>query len=111
MVSEPDTPEEAVHCPADQILRMLWGQWKTHVIHALGTNGPCRFGALQRYVVGISPKVLTERLRELERDGLAWREVRPTIPPEVTYGLTALGEDVHGVIARFDPLAERLRDR
>ena len=96
-------------CPADPLLRMLWGQWKTHVVHALGTHGPCRFGALRRHVDGISPKVLTQRLRELERDGLAWREVRPTIPPEVTYGLTDLGREVHGVLGGLDALAARLR--
>ena len=87
---------------------MLWGQWKTHVIHALGTHGACRFGVLRRHVAGISPKVLTQRLRELEADGLAWREVVPTIPPEVTYGLTPLGQEVHGVLRGFDPLAARL---
>lgn len=105
--SRPGGPSQP--CPADPLLRLLWGQWKTHVVYVLGTRGPCRFGALQRHVAGISPKVLTQRLRELEADGLAWREVRPTIPPEVTYGLTAFGEEVHGVLLGFDALARRVR--
>ena len=94
-------------CRADPLLRALWGQWKTHVIHALGTAGPCRFGVLRRRIGGISPKVLTQRLRELEADGLVWREVEPTIPPAVTYGLTDMGQEVEAVLRGFDGLAER----
>ncbi|MEM7745048.1 MAG: helix-turn-helix domain-containing protein [Pseudomonadota bacterium] len=94
-------------CPADPLLRALWGQWKTHVIHALGTHGACRFAVLRRHVAGISPKVLTQRLRELEADGLVWREIEPTVPPKVTYGLTEIGTEVHGVIGRFDAVAAR----
>lgn len=94
-------------CPADPLLRALWGQWKTHVLHALGSAGPARFGALRRSIRGISPKVLTQRLRELEADGLVWREQEPTIPPRVTYGLTPFGEEVHAVLRRLDALAGR----
>ena len=92
-------------CPADPLLRALWGQWKTHVVYVLGTQGDCRFGVLRRHLAGISPKVLTQRLRELEADGLAWREQEPTIPPKVTYGLTETGRAVHGVLTGFDTLA------
>jgi len=95
----------AAFCPADALLRKLWGQWKTHVIYVLGEQGACRFGVLRRRVAGISPKVLTQRLRELEADGLAWREQENTIPPKVTYGLTATGLAVHGVLKGFDPIA------
>ncbi len=91
-------------CPADAILRSLWGQWKTHVLYVLGTQGPRRFGALRRAIAGISPKVLTQRLRELERDGLVWRRQEQTIPPQVTYGLTERGREIHAVLARFDRL-------
>ena len=71
METTPDNQPVAEACPADPILRMLWGQWKTHVIHVLGTKGACRFGVLRRTIIGISPKVLTQRLRELERDDMA----------------------------------------
>ena len=100
-----DPRPELPVCPADPLLHALWGQWKTHVIYVLGTQGDCRFGVLRRHLSGISPKVLTQRLRELEADGLAWREQEATIPPKVTYGLTKTGRDVHEVLARFDPLA------
>ena len=94
-------------CPADPLLRALWGQWKTHVIYTLGTDGPARFGELQRQIGSISPKVLTQRLRELEAAGLVWREMEPTIPPRVTYGLTAIGSEVHEVLRGFEPISER----
>ena len=102
---DPRGHEIADSCPADALLRKLWGQWKTHVIYVLGEHGACRFGVLHRTIVGISPKVLTQRLRELEADGLAWREQENTIPPKVTYGLTVTGVAVHTVLKGFDPIA------
>ena len=102
METTSDEPVSTEYCPNDPVLRALWGQWKTHVIHALGSQGPCRFGRLRRTVVGISPKVLTQRLRELERDGLVWREQADTIPPQVTYGLTRRGQRVDGILRQFD---------
>ncbi|MER0240261.1 helix-turn-helix domain-containing protein [Fulvimarina sp. MAC8] len=93
-----------VGCPSDRVLRMLWGQWKTHVVYVLGTHGPQRFGSLRRIIAGISPKVLTQRLRELEGDGLVWREQAQTIPPEVTYGLTDRGLQIHEILRKFDAI-------
>jgi DNA-binding HxlR family transcriptional regulator len=98
---------EPATCPSDPLLRLLWGQWKTHVLHALGTNGPLRFGQLQRALPSISPKVLTQRLRELERDGLVWREHEPSIPPKVTYGLTDMGRDVHAALTALEAPARK----
>lgn len=101
------TRASAAPCRSDNLLRALWGQWKTHVINALGRDGPSRFGVLRRSIDGVSPKVLTQRLRELEADGLVWREHEPTIPPKVTYGLTPFGVEVHGVLSGLDDLARR----
>ena len=72
-------------CPADPLLRLMWGQWKAHVIYLLGEHGPARFGVLRQRLEGISPKVLTQRLRELEAGGLLWRQQESTVPPKVTY--------------------------
>ncbi|QXT38146.1 winged helix-turn-helix transcriptional regulator [Gymnodinialimonas ceratoperidinii] len=101
--------ENAMSCPSDALLRKLWGQWKTHVIYVLGTQQSCRFGVLKRTIAGISPKVLTQRLRELEADGLVWREQENTIPPKVTYGLTEAGHAIHEVLKQFDPIAEAMQ--
>ncbi|KUF10965.1 hypothetical protein AVJ23_09800 [Pseudoponticoccus marisrubri] len=91
-------------CAADRLLRKLWGQWKTHVIYVLGEQQACRFGVLRRRIAGISPKVLTTRLRELEADGLVWREQENSIPPKVTYGLTKAGRAVHAVLKDIEQI-------
>ena len=96
--------ESVMSCGADRLLRKLWGQWKTHVIFVLGEKQACRFGVLRRRIAGISPKVLTTRLRELEADGLIWREQENTIPPKVTYGLTETGLAVHAVLKNIEKI-------
>ena len=50
------------NCPLDRVLRLLWHEWTTHILWVLGSNGPTRFGELQRRIRGISPKVLSQRL-------------------------------------------------
>lgn len=106
------TREPTGACPADPMLRLLWGQWKTHVICLLGERAPLRFGELQRLLPGISPKVLTQRLRELEADALAWRRQETVVPLRVTYGLIDMGSDVHTSLKAFDAPARRwLMDR
>ena len=94
-------------CPADPLLRLLWGQWKSHVIYLLGERGPLRFGELRRLLPGISPKVLTQRLRELEADAIAWRQEDKAVQVRVTYGLTSMGNDVHASLKAFDAPARR----
>lgn len=104
-VSAPvETGGAEIPCGADTLLRKLWGQWKTHVIYVLGEKQACRFGVLRRRITGISPKVLTTRLRELEADGLVWREQENTIPPKVTYGLTDTGLAVHAVLKEIEKI-------
>lgn len=71
----------------------------------LRNNGPTRFGALKREIQGISSKVLTERLRMLEETEIIYREYKPSIPPEVTYGLTERGKDSIVVLDRLAAIA------
>jgi len=59
--------KESASCPMDFILRMLMGPWTTYILYNLKTHGPQRFGELKRRVVGVSAKMLTERLRTLAR--------------------------------------------
>ena len=100
-----DVPAFEAICPAAPLFEALSGQWKTQLIHVLGAQGPQRFGALRRIVPRISPKMLTQRLRELESDRLIGREQTQTIPPQVTYGLTETGMRVHDVFTRLEPVA------
>jgi len=94
-------------CPADHVLRLVWGEWITHILWVLGTNGPTRFGEVRRLVAGISPKVLTHRLRRLEATGLVHRDYTPTVPPQVTYSLTPHGHELDRALRSLHELAER----
>ncbi len=94
-------------CPADRVLRLIWGEWITHILWVLGSNGPTRFGDIRRIVEGISPKVLTERLRRLEAIGLIDRHYEPTVPPQVTYSLTTRGRELEEALRGLHELADR----
>ena len=94
-------------CPMDFILRMLMGPWTTYVLYNLKTYGPQRFGELKRRVAGISAKMLTERLRSLEGAGLIKRDYEATIPPKVTYSLTARGHELDEVLEKLGEVAVR----
>lgn len=88
------------------LLETLARPWTLQILWVLSTYGPTRFGDLRRSVAGISSRVLTERLRTLEEKGFLYREYKATIPPEVTYGLTARVKDIRHVLARLNELAK-----
>ena len=94
-------------CPMDYILRMLMGPWTTYIVYNLRTYGPQRFGELKRRVAGVSAKMLTERLRTLEGAGLSKRDYEATIPPKVTYSLTARGHELDEVLGGLADVAIR----
>jgi DNA-binding HxlR family transcriptional regulator len=75
------------------LLDRLGEKWTAHTVAVLGT-GPKRFGQLRREVGGVSQKVLTERVRSLERDGFLSRHVLARAPPQVEYRLTPLGRSL-----------------
>ena len=77
-------------CPIQRTIALIGDKWKIIVLCTL-IDGTKRFGELQRAMEGITPKVLTRQLRDLERDGLIQREVFPQVPPRVDYSLTPLG--------------------
>lgn len=81
----------ASDCPTRQVLDLIADKWSTLIINLL-KEGPLRFAALQRRIGGISQKMLTQTLRELERDGLVKRTVFAQVPPRVEYELTPLGQ-------------------
>ncbi|NJM90599.1 MAG: winged helix-turn-helix transcriptional regulator [Hydrococcus sp. RU_2_2] len=73
------------------------GRWKILILRELFQEIK-RFGELQRALVGITQKMLTEQLRELEADGIIHREVYPQIPPKVEYSLTELGKSLQPIL-------------
>ena len=76
-------------------IELLSDKWRIAILHVL-TPGPQRTSGLQRAIEEVSPKVLTQTLRGMERDGLIRRHVHPVVPPRVEYELTAMGTTVLG---------------
>ena len=77
-------------CPSRSVLRHVVDRW-TPLVVAVLADGPRRFGELRTRVGGVTPKVFTETLRSMERDGLLTRTATPGVPPRVDYELTDLG--------------------
>lgn len=84
-------------CPVTATLTIIGGRWKPIIIWTL-TNGPKRFGQLDAIITGISRKVLTEQLKEMEEDGLITRTEFKEIPPRVVYELSAKGKSLKPVM-------------
>src|SRR5215813_7951594 len=84
-------------CPAEFTLAVIGGRWKVMILYHLFL-GVKRFSELQRELTGITQKMLTQQLRELEKDGIVHREIYPQVPPKVEYSLTALGASLKPVI-------------
>ncbi len=78
------------YCPAEVALRVMRGRWKLPILREL-LDGVRRFSDLSRALKGVSAKVLTQQLRELELDGVLERTVFPEVPPRVEYRLSARG--------------------
>ena len=84
-------------CPVEYTASMIANKWKILILRDLIT-GTKRYNELTRSVIGISAKVLTENLRELESDGIIERKVYPEVPPKVEYYLTDKGNDLRPII-------------
>ncbi len=91
--SAPDEHDPAECVVVREVLDRVGDKWSVLVIGLLGTRTH-RFNELKRAIEGISQRMLTLTLRQLERDGLVERTVHPTVPPRVEYALTALGRSV-----------------
>jgi DNA-binding HxlR family transcriptional regulator len=87
----------AGECPTEATLAVIGGRWKVPILWNL-FNGTLRFGELSRQLPAATQKMLTQQLRELERDGLVHRKVFAEIPPKVEYSLTPLGRSLHPVL-------------
>lgn len=96
----------AADCPTRRVLDLIGDKWSVLIIGML-ENGPKRFSQLQRSIGGISQKMLTQKLRSLERDGIISRTLYPEVPPRVDYGLTPLGETLCGPIEAVRRWAEQ----
>lgn len=79
-------------------LSLISGKYKMVILYCLMEFGTVRFNELQRYLKKVSDKTLSQKLKELERDGLIARTVYPQIPPKVEYSLTERGQSLMGVL-------------
>src|SRR3954469_22359955 len=93
-------------CPSHAVLEMLASKWVYLTVCAL-RRGRMRNGELARKLEGITPKMLTQTLRILERDGLVRREIFPVIPPRVEYELTELGRNLADLLVQIRVWSER----
>jgi DNA-binding HxlR family transcriptional regulator len=84
-------------CPTRLTLDRIADKWTVLIVGRLAVSKQ-RFGELRREISGISPKVLTQKLRELERDGIITRRVYASVPPKVEYSLTPLGRTLIGLL-------------
>lgn len=98
-------PLDTSKCPVRDVLDHLGDKWTTLILMTLAKE-PRRFSQVQRLVPDISKRMLTQTLRNLERDGLVLREVFPTKPPSVEYQLSALGKSLLEPLSQLVDWAE-----
>jgi DNA-binding HxlR family transcriptional regulator len=101
-------PPPVPTCPLTECMSLLGGAWTPNVIWYLSA-GPRRFMELRTDMPAISAKVLSTRLRELQKKGVVTRKVMPTTPPSVEYALTPLGQELMPAIAAIVDVGHKLK--
>ena len=86
-------------CGIDAAMDVVSGKWKVLILWELNEHGVRRFAELRRGLPGVSEKMLTQHLREMEEDGLVRREVYREVPPKVEYSLTEQGRSLNAALA------------
>ncbi|GAA3581745.1 helix-turn-helix domain-containing protein [Amycolatopsis ultiminotia] len=102
-------PEKIEACTVLEAVNRISGKWAIGILLE-AMRGPVRFTALERSVAGISRRMLTLTLRNLERDGLLVRTVYPTIPPRVEYEATPMARELYETLSGLIGWAERHRE-
>ncbi len=93
-------------CPVELTLSIIGGKWKVLIIREL-LSGKKRFSQIHKAIKGITQKMLSKQLRELERDGIINRKIYPEIPPRVEYSLTEEGEKLRIVLESMQKWGSR----
>ncbi|MFI6926007.1 winged helix-turn-helix transcriptional regulator [Nonomuraea spiralis] len=102
-----DTPD---NCMVEVAMEILGGRWKLAIVYKL-LQGTHRFGELRREMHGITPRMLTRQLRELEEDAIVERMVYREVPPRVEYSLTETGKSLEEIVYLLDGWGRRYLDR
>ncbi|TLS36042.1 winged helix-turn-helix transcriptional regulator [Pseudalkalibacillus caeni] len=85
-------------CKVEDTLNILTGKWKPIILFHLLVNGTQRFSELKRAIPGVTRKMLTTHLRELEEQDIVLREVYPQVPPKVEYSITEYGRTIEPIL-------------
>ena len=101
-------PQPPNVCPLEECMSMLGSAWTAHVIWYLREGGRF-FSELQSDIGGVSAKVLTQRLRRLEYEGIIERATKPTSPPTVWYSLTPMGQELANALVSVIAVTQRLK--
>ena len=96
---KPDSADPVQACPISAVVDLVFSRWTTPILWTLNEYGVHRFVELERRLGTVTSKVLTQRLRQLERDGLVRRHYHPEVPPRVEYEITDLGKSLAPVFA------------
>ena len=97
-------------CPVEVTLMMIGSKWSVLIIREL-LSGTKRYSELKRAIEGVSPKVLTAQLRDMEEKGLLIRTVYPEVPPKVEYTLTELGYSLKNILNALQMWGEAYREQ
>ena len=87
------------NCPVEATLSVIGGKWKAIILFYLSRRETIRFGEFKRFIPGITQKMLTQQLRELEQDGLIVRTVYPQVPPRVEYSISEYGQTLDPILS------------
>ena len=105
MIAKKDLPI----CPVATTVSLIGNKWKLLILRDILT-GAKRFGELRKSLEGISQKVLTDSLREMESDGLLIRTVFPEVPPKVEYSLSELGETMRPILDAMESFGKEYKE-
>lgn len=97
-------------CPVEYTASIISNKWKVLILRDL-IDGTKRYNELNRSVAGISAKVLTQNLKDLETDGIVTRKVYSVVPPKVEYSLTEKGKELKGILDLMKEFGIKYKDK
>lgn len=104
------TADPELACPIAPVVDIVFSRWTTPILWVLHARGRLRFVELERAITTITPKVLTQRLRQLERDGLVVRTYHAEVPPRVEYEISELGRSLAPLFAALSEWSVNLAE-
>jgi len=107
MTLNTENSKKYLQCPLTNAMNVIGGKWKIVILgHLLKKEK--RFGELNRAIQGVTQKMLTQQLRELEKDGIVHREIYKEIPPKVEYSLTDFGRSLEPIVNQLWAFGEEI---